>query len=85
MTEKRMSVGHSTDQNNLLVSLLSLERCIDGLAHLRATMYMCNPSNFGLDDNTLAHAQGILSQIDHDLHYSLSYMKSQIGEPSLTS
>lgn len=85
MTEKHMSVEHTTDQNNLLVSLLSLERCIDGIAQLRAAMYMCKPSNFGLDDNTLAHVQGILSQLDHDLQYSLSYMKSQIGQASFAN
>jgi hypothetical protein len=61
---------HAISQNALIVSQLSIERCQQLLAHLRALMHLCGPPDLGFDDVVAGHARGLLDILSQELKLS---------------
>lgn len=62
-----MTTINDENRNALVVCKLSLERCRQHLAHLRALMHLCEPADLGMDIMVADSARDILNRVESEL------------------
>jgi hypothetical protein len=62
------------EQNAIVCSKLSLERCRNHIAHIHAVMYMCDPQGTGLNPIASRSVKKIISMMDMELESSVDML-----------
>lgn len=58
--------------NAVIVSRLSIERCQNYLAHMHALLYLCEPSNMGLDKTVSGSMLKLMENMERELNQSVA-------------